>query len=300
MAKKFFFLLALFAAFLASECAEFGDETVSSIASHVMVLIPPGTFLMGSSETEPGRNTDETQYSVTLTHGFYMGKYPVTQELYRAVMGSNPSWFTNFSAAGEVQTRRPAENVSWYSALVFCNKLSALEGLIPVYSIRGSTNPADWGPVPVFYDDSAWDAVIMNSGANGYRLPTEAEWEYACRAGTTTAHNLGDTWSDDWGWFRSNSGDMTHEIGKKTANAWELYDMHGNVLEYCWDWYGAYAAGTVSDPTGPDRPGAESLRVVRSGSWYAPARLLRSACRDNWGQSFGGFDIGFRVVRADF
>jgi formylglycine-generating enzyme len=272
--------------------------------TYPVVWIEPGTFTMGSPDTEPGRlDWEGPQHSVTLTKGFYMGKYPVTQGLYKAVMGSNPSYFTNNPAAGEAQAKRPAEAVSWYDALVFCNRLSMRDGLVPVYSISGSTNPASWGEVPAS-GNFAWDAVVMNRNANGYRLPTEAEWEYACRAGTTTAYNTGAEISDATGWYSANSGGMTHEAGKKPANAWGVYDMHGNVWEWVWDWYGSYA-GDVSDPTGPDTMLLLSLssfsghsRVLRGGSWDNGAQRLRSSCRGDGYPPGRGNDFGFRVVRG--
>ena len=258
-----------------------------------MVWIPAGTFKMGSPTSEPGRYSDETQHSVTLS-GFYMGKYQVTQEQYQAVMESNPSYFTS-AVSGESGTpgKLPVECVSWYDALVFCNKLSMTEGLNPAYSINGKTNPADWGTVPTS-SDATWNAVVIVAGSNGYRLPTEAQWEYACRAGTTTVYNTGDTINDNTGWYNSNSGGKTHQVGKKPANAWGLHDMHGNVWEWCWDWYNNYSSGAQTDPMGAS---SGTDRVARGGGWGDSAGDLRSARRIYYDPYDRYRNLGFRLVR---
>jgi len=257
-----------------------------------MVSIPAGTFTMGSPTSESGRYSDETQHPVTL-NGFYMGKYQVTQEQYQAVMGTNPSSFSSSPQAGEIQGKRPVERVSWYDTLVFCNKLSVMEGLSPAYRINGSTDPAVWETAPTS-DNATWNAVEIVAGSTGYRLPTEAQWEYACRAGTTTAYNTGNTISDNTGWYSSNSGSKTHEVGKKPANAWGLYDMHGNVYEWCWDWYGYYSSSAQTDPLGAS---SGTDRVRRGGSWFPSAEFLRSAARDGDYPGVRGYDLGFRLVR---
>ena len=220
-------------------------------------------------------------------------------------MGTNPSRFSNEAATGEIQDKRPVESVSWYNALVFANKLSVLEGLTPAYRMRGfnnSTNPADWGEVPSA-TNSTWNAVEIVANSNGYRLPTEAQWEYACRAGTETAFN---DENDDYrdsdkvgliAWYQSNRGSSrTHEVGKKAPNAWGLYDMHGNVAEWCWDWYQAnyYSSSPTEDPQGP---ATQTARVTRGGHWENPADDVRSAYRD-YVIPYNKFNTqGFRLIR---
>jgi len=261
-----------------------------------MVQIPAGTFTMGSPAGESGRQSNETQHSVTLTKSFYMGKYQVTQEQYQLVMGSNPSNFTS-AVAGESGTpgKLPVEKVSWYDALVFCNKLSMMEGLSPAYSISGSTDPAAWGTVPTS-SNTTWNTVVIVTGSTGYRLPTEAQWEYACRAGTTTAYNTGTAISDNTGWYTANSGSKTHQVGLKTGNVWGLYDMHGNVWEWCWDLYDSsyYSSSPTNDPMGAS---SGANRVIRGGGWNYSAEFMRSAFRSNNTPSLRNDSLGFRLVR---
>jgi formylglycine-generating enzyme required for sulfatase activity len=234
-----------------------------------MVRIEPWSFTMGSPGDEPDRDRDENQHQVTLTQGFLMSATEVTQAQYEAVMGSNPSEFKGAS--------RPVEQVSWYDAVKFCNALSEREGLTAAYNVSG--------------EDVTW-----NRDADGYRLPTEAEWEYACRAGTTTRFHSGDDDSDLElvGWYDGNSGLETHDVRTKQPNAWGLYDMHGNVWEWCWDWYGDYG-GNATDPAGPR---SFLIRVLRGGGWYYNAQSCRSALRfSNFPDDRYSFN-GFRVVRS--
>ena len=190
------------------------------------VFIPPGTFRMGSPTNEVDRNDDEgPQTEVTLTKGFYMGKYPVTQEEYLAVIGSNPSRFVE--ANGDpADLTRPVDQVSWRNATNYCAKRTEQElaaGLIPL--------------------------------GTQYRLPTEAEWEHACRALTSTRFDYGDDPDyaelGNYAWYEANSDSMTHPVGTKLPNRWGLYDMYGNVITWCQDWYGPYPGGSVTDPQGP-------------------------------------------------
>ena len=193
-------------------------------------------------------------HEVTLTKPFKMGVHEVTQAQYEQVMKNNPS---NFKGADN-----PVQIVSWEDAVEFCRKLSEL--------------PAE------------------KAAGNVYRLPTEAQWECACRAGTTTRFSFGDDESDlgDYAWYRDNSGDKTHPVGGKKPNAWGLYDMHANVWEWCQDWYGDYPSGSVTDPTGPV---GGSRRVIRGGCWYYTAGYCRSAIRYGYEPSYLSTNRGFRV-----
>ncbi|MDB4353536.1 formylglycine-generating enzyme family protein, partial [bacterium] len=193
------------------------------------------------------------EHEVKLTKSFMLGIHEVTQTQYERVMGKNPSKFKG--------ANNPVEQVSWEDAVKFCQKLSAL--------------PAE------------------KAAGRVYRLPTEAEWEYACRAGTTTTYSFGDddTELGDYAWFDGNSGKTSHPVGGKKPNAWGLYDMHGNVWEWCQDWHGDYPSGTVTDPTGAE---SGSHRVYRGGGWYDPAMECRSASRSGIRASLH-LDFGFRV-----
>jgi len=232
------------------------------------VRIQGGTFMMGSPENESKRKNNEgPQHQVTVG-SFYMGKYEVTQKEYQEIMGKN---WSNFMGDNLL-----VESVSWFDAIEYCNKRSLKEGLTPAYTRDGDNN------------------VTWNRDANGYRLPTEAEWEYACRAGTTTAYHTGADISDNTGWYSANSGRKTHPVGQKPANAWGLYDMHGNVWEWCWDWYGDYSSGSQTDPMGAS---SGTAHVLRGGAWLDYARDVRSASRVYSAPRERGLSFGFRLVR---
>jgi formylglycine-generating enzyme required for sulfatase activity len=274
-----------------------------------MVQITGGTFTMGSPANELNRDIDETQHSVTLT-GFRMGKYPVTQGQYEALMGTNPSTYQlggdrDQYLDGITDTSNfPVETISWYDALVFCNKLSVHEGLTPAYRISGSTDPDEWGTVPTDDSDARWDAVMIVAGSTGYRLPTEAQWEYACRAGTTTPFNTGENITTDQANYNGNepyNGNpvgaylrRTSDVAGYAPNAWGLYDMHGNAFEWCWDWYGEYPEEAQTNPAGPV---SGVGRVERGGARSYGAQSLRSAYRSFNGPEFTSSLIGFRLAR---
>ncbi len=241
-----------------------------------MVLLPPGSFYMGSPASELCRDPNEARHRVTLTQAFYIAIHETTQDEWQAAMGDNPSYF--FECGGDC----PVEWVSWREAIEFCNRLSEIEGYTPAYTING--------------DDVAWD-----QSANGYRLPTEAEWEYACRAGTTTSLYNGmisdcfvDSICDGNAWYYGTSDISTHPVMQKTPNSWGLYDISGNVWEWCWDWYEDNLEGPAIDPTGP-LTGTD--RVRRGGAWNVLARFLRSANRYFFMPDRGRSNTGIRVVR---
>ncbi len=250
-------------------------ETITNSIGMRLTLIPAGEFLMGSPDSDKDAEDDEKpRHRVRITRPFYLGKYEVTQAEYEAMMRDNPSYF-------EGKPKNPVENVSWVNALRFCNQLSEREGLKPYYEISGET-----AQVP------AWNGA-------GYRLPTEAEWEYACRAGTATRYSFGDDEASlgEFCWFDGNSDLRTHEVGQKRANGFGLHDMHGNVWEWCGDWYadGYYKEPPVDDPRGPSRA---SIRVIRGGSWYRDPRLVRSADRLGFRPDYRSSNLGFRVARV--
>jgi formylglycine-generating enzyme required for sulfatase activity len=241
-----------------------------------MVLIRGGTFMMGSPDNEADRGVGEILHEVKVS-SFFMSKCPLTQKEYKEVMWTNPSNFKGDDL--------PVERVSWYDAIEYCNKLSQQEGLTPTYFINGTN---------VFWDRNT----------NGYRLPTEAEWEYACRAGTATPFSTGNniltSQANFDGTFPYNISikgeyrEKTTSVGIFVPNPWGLYDMHGNVDEWCWDLYGKYLSGIQTDPVGAS---SGSVRVNRGGSWSNSAGCLRSACR-KYNNPFNlSYYMGFRLAR---
>ncbi len=256
--RRFAVLLA--AASFAWPCARAEN---ASRAPHVitdlkleLLWVEPGKFLMGSPADEPGRNPAEgPRMHVTLSRGFWLGKTEVTQAQYEAIAGTNPSTFT------AVGPQAPVERVSWIDAMAFCEKLTARERA----------------------------AGRLPAGC-AYALPTEAQWEYAHRAGTTGIYpaDPGDT-----AWTKGNSGDTTHPVALKKANPWGFYDMAGNVLEWCYDWYGDYRGGEVTDPTGPAHG---YYRMARGGSWRTDVTSGRAAARGGGSAARLDYTLGFRLA----
>ncbi len=225
-----------------------------------LVEVPPGKFLMGSPQGELGRLSDETQHEVTLTRGFKIGKYPVTQAQWKAVMGDEHTFFA------QPHPKVPADSLNWNDCQDFLSKLSRMTG-------------------------KTW------------RLPTEAEWEYACRAGTKTALNSGKNITDEYkcpnleelAWYGRNAVKTPHPVGEKKPNAWGLHDMHGNIYEWCSDTYAPYPSGPVTDPDGSSVSDTQTL-VLRGGCWLVSARSCRCANR-GYGHPEDNHEMyGMRVV----
>jgi formylglycine-generating enzyme required for sulfatase activity len=254
--------------------------------------IPPGEVMMRSNRypydeeflDQAAGEAGNRKHRVQITRPFYLGVYEVTQAQYEAVMGNNPSFFTangrgSDRVPGQSTNRHPVEQVNWLDAVKFCNKLSEREGIAPFYGIDGDkVTVADWN-------------------RPGYRLPTEAEWLYACRAKTSTRYPFGDDAASlgEYGWFSGNSDLKTHSVGEKRPNRFGLYDMLGNVSEWCWDAYdiNGHNHSGLDDPRGFDGATGWVLgRVYCGGDWCA-----RSACRDTGGCRAG--TIGLRVALVE-
>jgi formylglycine-generating enzyme required for sulfatase activity len=217
------------------------------------LYMPPGKFLMGSPEGEADRNDDETLHEVTITMGFYIQETPVTQGQWQSLVGYNPSEFCEYT------DEHPVEQVTWEECVDFANRLKSQE--------KGRI----------------------------YRLPTEAEWEYACRAGTTGRYCFGDDEAmlDEYGWFQDNADGHTHPVASKKPNPRGLYDMHGNVWEWCRDTFGDYPEGPATDPLGALQG---AYRTGRGGAWSDPAKACRSAYRSGSAPTNSGSDMGFRLA----
>jgi formylglycine-generating enzyme required for sulfatase activity len=245
-----------------------------------LVLVAGGTFSMG--DTDGGGESNEKPVHQVTVSSFYMARTEVTQKEFGAVMGINPSQHRGDD--------RPVENVTWYDAVAFCNEKSRREGLRQVYSISGIQKNGD-GTINTAEVSADWRAT-------GYRLPTEAEWEYAAKGGTKSRGYQYSGGNDlaPIAWHGANSNGETHPVGTKQPNELGLFDMSGNVWEWCWDWYGAYAEGSQTDPHGPAEG---SLRVGRGGAWRSPAERERTALRfNNYPPAHRSLLLGFRPVRT--
>ncbi len=238
-----------------------------------MVDLPGGRFLMGSPDSDDlARDDEKPQHEVTVSP-FRIGITPVTVELYREVMPESSA------TQAEAEARLPITGVTWVNAIEFCNRLSERAGYRPCYSKWFGWWRCDWR-------------------ADGYRLPTEAEWEYACRAGSTTRYCFGDDPADldGYAWHSGNTKTV-QPVATQRANLWGLYDLHGNVWEWCWDWYGAYSPEPAQNPRGPEKT-TSGGRVLRGGSFANSSATLRSARRTVDFSVSRNLLVGFRCVRV--
>jgi formylglycine-generating enzyme required for sulfatase activity len=295
-------------------CNATDPNTVIPVIGHVFVsgfCTRTQCFMMEMADIPDG-NFVRNGHTITLS-AFRMSKFQVTQELYQAVMGNNPSWFHGGAdrepTEGEVQGRRPVERVRWFDAIIFCNRLSIREGLTPAYEMQTIANT--WSSDHVTWDGmhshTRRDTVRVVANATGYRLPTEAQWEYACRAGSDPTWNwhFGNAESQlvNYAWYSANSNWQTRQVGLKLPNAWGLHDMHGNVREWCWDWWNSEVPfpnpADLVDPTGAASD--SNRRVIRGGNYGRDAWASMSASRDGlWpdgAMPMSGVSYGFRFVR---
>lgn len=268
-----------------------------------MVLTDTGEFLMGSPTTERGRRPDERQHRVRFDQPYLIGKYEVTQDEYRVIMNASPSWFSRTGAGkdkvGERGTGKfPVEHVSWFDAVEFCNRLSKSDGHTPYYTLSD---------VREYEAGGVESATVKVNGGNGFRLPTEAEWEYACRSGTNGPFHSDKPLTGTEGNFKMIVGigygsqerpslGRTTAVGSYKAGPWGLCDAHGNVAEWCGDWYDAdyYSNSPADNPPGPANG---DHRVVRGGSWMMTDSACRSAARFHLAPGERKEYVGFRVVR---
>ena len=263
-----------------------------------MVFVAGGSFSMGSPRGTPRNSGDEYPVHTVTLRDFYMGVFEITWEQYSEITGIMKPCPVDSGLDGRLDSASlnfPLEMVSWYEALVFCNRLSIRENLNPVYRINGSTNPDDWGYIPVT-NNAVWDQVEMIAGANGYRLPTEAEWEYAARGGSPSRNFefAGSNNPDEVAWHFNNSDFMIHEVGGRSPNDLGLFDMSGNVMEWCWDWHGRYGIGPKDNPTGQQ---TGRFRIIRGGAWSLRADFSRVAYRHRNEPFYKAVNLGFRVAR---
>jgi formylglycine-generating enzyme required for sulfatase activity len=265
------------------------DDATLPEAPPNFIEMPGRPFIMGRT-IGTGDEDDYPAHLVTLSP-YAICKYETTQSEWQAIMGSNPAYGYG------VGPNFPVYNVSWYSILKYCNLKSISENLDPVYSINGSTNPQTWGTVPTS-SNVAWKSAICNLTANGYRLPTEAEWEYAARGGTNYPDYVysGSNVLNTVGWYVGNNTPYgVKAVGTKAPNHLGIHDMSGNLWEYCWDWFTPYPAEDQVNPLG----GPTGIhRIARGGYWLNQADVCQVHHRSGYWDYTGSYWMGFRLAKS--
>ena len=307
-----FLSVFIFATFVISACAHMPpDDFIAFQETELeinqtreilldMVWVEGGSFERGRALGTAGSGDINPVHTITLS-GFYISRDLVTQAQFEAIMGINPSWFTT-SPDGN-PSNLPVEGVNWYHAIVFSNRLSIMLGLMPAYEIEHhlqpgiwTSNPDDWGAIPTS-SNGRWNAVRIVADSTGYRLPTEAQWEFAAKGGNTRPNDFffsGSNNANDVAWLLENSGGRTHEVRRLAPNGLGIYDLSGNVYEWVWDWLGGYSSEPMHDPLGVS---SGSVRVMRGGGFRSPASGAGIVGRGHSNPADTWPSGGFRLVR---
>jgi sulfatase modifying factor 1 len=247
-------------------------QFIGAAVSIVVMIFSGCNFSAAGNETKIFEGIEMVKIPAGEVPGFWIGKYEVTQKQYEDIMGNNPSFFQG-------NPNNPVEHLSWYSAVEFCNKLSIKAGFKPYYTInKNKKDPENKNK----FDNIKW-TVTINKGSNGFRFLTSREHEYAYRAGTTTTYYWGNEINDDYCWYRDSSGSITHPVGQKKPNAWGLFDISGNVFEWCFDWF---------DDSGYNR-------VTRGGSWLSHPAYVMAVYIYDFPPNYAIYSIGLRLARNE-